>query len=230
MTLYSFLTLSAFARLLDLKDAMLEAAFSDELTGLASRRLFAIRLREEILRAERTGELLSLLLIDVDNLKSINDNGGGHEAGDAALREVACGLRGACRTTDFAARFGGDEFAVIAPGADARHAMDLAARIRQVLMASQKGRPSRAIPLTVSIGVADLADSRARTAEGLCHAADKALYVAKSSGRDRAELAASKSAGMRPISLHPRIPPGAPRPRAPSTRRRSEPCDSYWGG
>jgi len=187
VALYSFLTLSAFARVLDHQGALLEAAFSDELTGLASRRLFAARLREEIQHAERTGGLLSLLIIDVDNLKSINDTGGGHEAGDAALREVACGLRSACRSTDLAARFGGDEFAVIAPGADARHAMDLAARIRQALMASQKGHPSRTIPLTVSIGVADLADCRAHTAEGLCDAADKALYVAKASGRDRAE-------------------------------------------
>jgi diguanylate cyclase (GGDEF)-like protein len=65
--------------------------------------------------------------------------------------------------------------------------MDLAERIRQSLRASQKKRPRRSIPLTVSIGVADLADARARTPEGLCDAADRALYVAKACGRDRVE-------------------------------------------
>jgi diguanylate cyclase (GGDEF)-like protein len=187
VALYSLLALSAFAHLLDRKQDLLEVACSDELTGLASRRRFAAQLRDEILRAERTGRPLSLLLIDVDNLKSINDCGGGHEAGDAALREVAHSLRDACRTTDLASRFGGDEFAIIAPGAAGSDAMDLASRIRQSLRASQIARPRRTIPLTVSIGVADLADARCRTAEALCHAADTALYVAKSCGRDRAE-------------------------------------------
>jgi diguanylate cyclase (GGDEF)-like protein len=187
VALYSLVMLSAFALLLDKKQGLLEAAFSDELTGLASRRLFTARLRDEILRSARSDGQLSLLLIDVDNLKSINDQGGGHEAGDAALREVAQGLRNACRSTDFAARFGGDEFAVIAPGTDATHAMELAARIRQILSLAQKRPSSRPIPLTVSIGVADLGDTQARTAEELCDAADKALYFAKSCGRDRAE-------------------------------------------
>lgn len=203
VALYSLLALSAFAHLLDQKQDLLETAFSDELTGLASRRLFAARLRDEILHAERSGRSLSLLLVDVDNLKSINDSGGGHEAGDAALREVAHSLHDACRTTDLAARFGGDEFAVIAPGADASQAMDLAARIRHSLRASQVARPRRTIPLTVSIGVADLAEAGVRTAEAFCDAADKALYVAKSCGRDRAETTSSPPACSAELTTNP---------------------------
>jgi diguanylate cyclase (GGDEF)-like protein len=188
--IYSLLTLCTFARELDKKQRLLESAYSDELTGLASRRLFATRLKDEVRRAERDTSSLSLLLIDVDHLKDINDTGGGHEAGDAALRAVAESVRDACRATDLAARFGGDEFAVVAPGADTDRAMELATRIRQKL-ASHLARGSRGRPLTVSIGIADLSETIDRTAEELCDAADRALYVAKSSGRDRAQCSSS---------------------------------------
>jgi diguanylate cyclase (GGDEF)-like protein len=188
--IYSLLSLWAFARELDKKQRLLECAYSDELTGLASRRLFATRLKDEVRRAERDTSPLSLLLIDVDHLKDINDTGGGHEAGDDALRAVAESLRDACRATDLAARFGGDEFAVVAPGADTERAMELAARIRQKL-ALRVPRGSRGRPLTVSIGISDLSETIDRTAEELCDAADRALYVAKSSGRDRAQCSSS---------------------------------------
>jgi diguanylate cyclase (GGDEF)-like protein len=192
--IYAYLFLSSFSVLAGLgfwlgkKQDMLEAAWTDELTELASRRLFAARLRDEIRRSDRLNTPLALLLIDVDNLKEINDRGGGHEVGDFALRAVAESLRSTCRNTDLAARFGGDEFAVVAPFAEARQGMELAARIRKALGSIRIGPPSRPVPLTVSIGVADLNDARPRTPEALCDAADRALYLAKSRGRDCAAV------------------------------------------
>jgi diguanylate cyclase (GGDEF)-like protein len=192
--IYAYLFLSSFAALasvgflLGRKQDELEAAWTDELTELASRRLFASRLRDEIRRSDRMNTPLALLLIDVDNLKAINDRGGGHEAGDFALRAVAEGLRSTCRNTDLAARFGGDEFAVVAPFAEADQGMELAARIRKALGPIRVGAATSPMPLTVSIGVADLKHACARTPEALCDAADRALYLAKSRGRDCAAV------------------------------------------
>jgi diguanylate cyclase (GGDEF)-like protein len=187
--IYAYLLLSSLAVLallgflLGKKQDLLEAAWVDELTGLASRRLFVTRLEEEIRRSDRLRMPLTLLLIDVDNLKAIND-GGGHEAGDAALRAVGESLRATCRHTDLPARFGGDEFAVIAPFVEANQGMELAERIRKSLSARRGGPAS----ITVSIGVADLANALERTLEAICDAADRALYEAKSRGRNCAAM------------------------------------------
>jgi diguanylate cyclase (GGDEF)-like protein len=188
--IYAYLFVSSCAVLAGLgfllgnKQDQLEAAWTDELTELASRRLFVGRLKDEIRRSDRLNTPLALLLIDVDHLKEINDRGGGHEAGDFALRAVAESLRSTCRTTDLPARFGGDEFAVIAPFAEARQGMELAARIRKALGSIRLGPPASQVSLTVSIGVADLQSAGPRTPEALCEAADRALYLAKSRGRD----------------------------------------------
>jgi diguanylate cyclase (GGDEF)-like protein len=185
---YSFLTslavLSGLGFLLGKKQDLLEAAWTDELTELASRRLFVARLDEEVRRSERLHTPLALLLIDVDNLKEINDRAGGHRIGDFALCAVAESLRSTCRKTDLAARFGGDEFALVAPFAGAAQGLELAARIRSALGAIRIGPPSSPLALTVSIGVADLESAGHRSPDALCDAADRALYVAKSRGRD----------------------------------------------
>jgi diguanylate cyclase (GGDEF)-like protein len=194
----SLLALAALGFVLGRKQDWLEAAWTDELTGLASRRLFVARLRQEIGRAARSKTPLSLLLIDVDHLKEINDGAGGHEVGDAALRALAETLRATCRATDLAARFGGDEFAVIAPFAEARQGMELATRIRKSLASIRVESRTAQFPLTVSIGVADLDGAALHTAEALCDAADRALYVAKSRGRDCAALASATAAGDPP--------------------------------
>jgi diguanylate cyclase (GGDEF)-like protein len=186
--LSSFTALAGLGFLLGRKQDQLEAAWTDELTELASRRLFTARLKDEIRRSDRMNTPLALLLIDVDNLKEINDRGGGHEVGDFALRAVAQSLRSTCRNTDLPARFGGDEFAVVAPFAEATQGLELAARIRKTLGSIRIGPPSSPLCLTVSIGVADLNHARPRTPEALCDAADRALYLAKSRGRDCAAV------------------------------------------
>jgi len=179
LLLSSLAVLAALGFLLGKKQDLLEAAWVDELTGLASRRTFVTRLEEEIRRTDRLKMPLTLLLIDVDHLKAINDGGGGHEGGDAALRAVGDTLRATCRQTDLAARFGGDEFAVIAPFTSAGQGMELAERVRKSV-----GAATGASAITVSIGVADLANAGGRTLEALCDAADRALYEAKSRGRN----------------------------------------------
>jgi diguanylate cyclase (GGDEF)-like protein len=199
--IYAYLLLSSCAMLAGLgfllgkKQDQLEAAWTDELTELASRRLFTGRLKDEIRRSDRMNTPLALLLIDVDHLKEINDRSGGHEAGDFALRAVAESLRSTCRNTDLAARFGGDEFAVIAPFAEARQGMELAARIRKALGSIRIGPPSSPVSLTVSIGVADLDSAGPHTSEALCDAADRALYLAKSRGRDCVAVLPASASG-----------------------------------
>lgn len=162
------------------EDRLAARATTDVLTQLSNRRHYESRLAEEVARATRYGTPLSLLLLDVDGLKKINDEGG-HAAGDLALRAVGEGLRKTCRRSDTAARTGGDEFAVIAPMTRASEALELANRIRAGL-AKIPGAP------TVSIGVADTETTGGPA--GMQAAADRALYAAKSSGRDRAVLAA----------------------------------------
>ena len=154
---------------------------TDSLTGLANLRYFQERLRDELARARRQDGPLSVLLVDVDGLKAIND-AGGHEAGDRALRIVALGLVEACRRTDFPARIGGDEFAVLAPATKASAALELAERIRATV------RRIADPPIRVSVGVADVAIAGAHRGEALLAAADRALYHAKHGGRDRSSL------------------------------------------
>lgn len=166
-------------------DRLGKTSSTDALTRLANRRYFDEQLSVELKRAKRYGSPLVLLLVDVDRLKEINDLHG-HDAGDAALRSVADALFASCRATDVAARWGGDEFMVLAPGTDAGGAVALARRIRETLRnlpsLSAASRP------TVSVGIADLDGGADPTPASLCAAADAALYEAKSSGRDRAVL------------------------------------------
>ncbi|MDB4937916.1 MAG: hypothetical protein JWP87_4888 [Labilithrix sp.] len=168
----------------------------DPMTRVANRRHWETCLRREVDRALGSRMPLSVVMIDVDNLKRLND-AHGHGCGDRALALVGEVLRDTCRSRDVAARFGGDEFAVLLPRTRVSEARVLAERIRAEL-ARRRAAPSAPLDLlvTVSIGIADLdgvpnagRSSDAAIADLLFESADRALYVAKSRGRDRIEAA-----------------------------------------
>lgn len=158
-------------------DALVDLSRTDPLTGLGNPLAFEERLSHETARAARYGEPLSLLAVDVDGLKSINDRHG-HRAGDLALQAVARALRDGARDSDLAVRVGGDEFALLAPSTPTVAAAALAERIR-ALVAAQ-----RSDGLTVSLGVATV-EGRDASSAHLREVADGALYEAKRRGRNR---------------------------------------------
>jgi diguanylate cyclase (GGDEF)-like protein/PAS domain S-box-containing protein len=171
----------------DLQDKLAALATSDGLTGIANRRHFDERLAEEWARAKRDGTPLSLLLIDVDHFKRFNDQYG-HQAGDACLRSLARILMGqARRPADLAARYGGEEFALLLPNTDANGCAEVGERLREALrelgILHALNPPSRLV--TVSLGGATNIPAQALASDSLVAAADRALYAAKESGRDR---------------------------------------------
>ena len=148
-------------------------ARTDFLTGLANRHEFDSFLRRELARAERFGDSLSLAMIDLDELKRINDEHG-HRAGDEALRMVGATLKATVRGLDLAARIGGDEFALVMPQTDASGARDVVARFQRQLA---KGRVPGHPEAGVSIGIAEWEEGM--TLDALSAAADSELYEAK---------------------------------------------------
>jgi diguanylate cyclase (GGDEF)-like protein len=168
-------------------DSLRETAITDPLTAVSNRRHFDAQLGRAVAEATRQRAPLTLLFVDVDHLKAINDRLG-HAAGDVTLRLVGEALARTCRSRDLVARWGGDEFAVLARWTTAREGLILAQRIRETLtrLARQDGRVQNP---TVSIGVAELAHAAAPRPEALLCAADDALYLAKKHGRDRVTVA-----------------------------------------
>jgi diguanylate cyclase (GGDEF)-like protein len=167
-------------RALERSEARLrEQATTDDLTGLRNRRFATERLAEEVARSRREGSELCVAIVDLDHLKHHND-AHGHRTGDVALQTVAELLRGAARSYDVCARYGGDEFVLVwtdtGPDDALRAAQRLIGRARELRVADA--------PLSLSIGVATLADDD--TPDSLLARADDALYDAKRGGRDRA--------------------------------------------
>lgn len=156
-----------------------ELATRDTLTGLANRRLFEEALAREVGRADRDGSPLSLIIMDLDHFKSVNDTHG-HQTGDEVLRQVGAALAATCRSMDLPARYGGEEFVVILPDCSAAAALAAANRLRAAVTTGVT-----ALHITLSAGVATLPDN-ALDADRLVAAADSALYDAKRAGRDRA--------------------------------------------
>ena len=152
-------------------------AYHDSLTDLPNRALFLERLEQTILRSQRDGRGLAVLLIDLDGFKEVND-ALGHHAGDLVLQEVAMRLRGALRASDTVARLGGDEFAVLLPATDVNRA-ELAARKVLHDLESPFVADGRPLMVSASIGIAGV-PWHAATGEELLQKADSAMYVAKS--------------------------------------------------
>ncbi|OIO66383.1 MAG: GGDEF domain-containing protein [Zetaproteobacteria bacterium CG_4_9_14_3_um_filter_49_83] len=175
---------------LDLRRMVLleQENITDPLIGIYNRRYLDRRLTEEVARATRYVTPLSVMMIDIDHFKTINDVYG-HQAGDRVLSYLGGLILDAIRQTDVAARYGGEELMIIAPETSAHTAENLAERLRKrieshelVLASETSGRQS--IHITVSIGVAEMKESRS-TPEQIIACCDEALYRAKEGGRNR---------------------------------------------
>jgi diguanylate cyclase (GGDEF)-like protein len=154
-----------------------ERAHVDSLTGALNRRGLEERAALELARARREGTQVSMLAVDIDNFKSLND-GYGHGTGDDVLRFVSAAITRVTRAVDAVARLGGDEFVVILPGASLDDAAVIGRRLRNAVLGGTNGGIP---PVTLSIGVAS-APAADATLEGVWHAADLAMYEAKRAG------------------------------------------------
>ncbi|MNK54493.1 Phytochrome-like protein cph2 [compost metagenome] len=172
--------------LYDLYHAAVGEAMTDRLTGVGSRAYFDQRLSEQLDHARRYRHPLTLVLMDVDHFKAINDTYG-HPAGDQVLAGVGTLLRGSVRLSDVAARYGGEEFALILPFTDAEGAWILADRLRQSLQEWTLILSEGLVQVTASFGLAELTEGM--DAAALVLAADRALYQAKHGGRNQVRTA-----------------------------------------
>jgi len=161
----------------------------DGLTGLPNRRTFDETLDREVVRATRSNESLSLVMLDVDHFKRVNDTLG-HAGGDEVLRMIGRILATSLRQIDLPARFGGEEFALVLPDCTGVAALTLAENLRQAIAAAHGDRPELAV--TVSAGIASFPRNALTDTELLRHA-DEALYQSKRDGRDRVTLATRRA-------------------------------------
>jgi diguanylate cyclase (GGDEF)-like protein len=167
-----------------------EMAMIDGLTGLFVRRYFDARIEEEVERARRYGTDFSVVMMDVDDFKALNDTHG-HQAGDRVLRAVAAVVRANMRGVDTAARYGGEEIALILPRTGMVAAYNQAERIRPAIPAQRVvggELDGEVVAVTASFGIAAYPESGAQTADDLVRRADRALYRAKQTGKNRVEL------------------------------------------
>ena len=178
-------TLSQFAAhaSLALRNAWLleeirKMAATDALTGIANRRTFEQVLEQEMSRARRNGDQVTLVMLDIDHFKKLNDNHG-HQVGDAVLKATGAALAESCRDFDTPARYGGEEFAVILPSCSPKESLLAGDRLRAAIAGSDLP-----VDVTASAGVATF-PVHASDPQGLIRAADEALYESKRSGRDR---------------------------------------------
>lgn len=162
------------------------SATIDPLTGIYNRRHLIDRLRSECAYARRQGTPLSLLMIDLDHFKQVNDKFG-HLAGDAVLRETAKAIQATLRIEDVFGRYGGEELCAILRGIEAPNALLAAQRIVDFVRANRVKHSEHLLQITVSVGIATSVHNILDTPQELIDAADRALYRAKAAGRDRCE-------------------------------------------
>ncbi|MFT5535064.1 MAG: diguanylate cyclase (GGDEF)-like protein, partial [Candidatus Paceibacteria bacterium] len=179
-SLYADMEARVAARTAELKAMSLR----DGLTGVANRRAFDERLQEELARSRRNGRPLSLLIIDIDHFKRVNDTYG-HPVGDACLRRMGETLLAKCqRATDFVARYGGEEFAIVLPDTDIKNALAFADRVRSAIEQIVLEVGDIRHPITASIGAAQAGPKSLTDSAYLIAAADRGLYAAKAAGRN----------------------------------------------
>jgi len=164
----------------------LELAFTDGLTGLYNRRYYMDQIEREFIRAQRSKAPLSLIMVDLDGLKEINDRLG-HNAGDSFLKEVAKIVKVNTRASDVAARWGGDEFMLLAPGTDSESAGKIAERIRAQVEVYKMQLEGEEVGITVSAGIVSY-PTHASSVSELVKKADDAMYSAKRGGKNRSSF------------------------------------------
>jgi diguanylate cyclase (GGDEF)-like protein len=185
------------------RDVAHRLAEHDALTGVLNRRAILARLRAAFAQARQTGESLSLLFLDLDHFKQVNDSFG-HRAGDQCLRAVIAPIAGELRQGDALGRYGGEEFVILLPGAGATDAEVVAERIRRRVQEMPILVSGTRIGLTLSVGVATL-DGDVVVPDDLIERADSALYHSKSSGRN---LVSSHTGSMPAVILTTSETPG----------------------
>jgi diguanylate cyclase (GGDEF)-like protein len=158
----------------------------DSLTGLFNRRAFEKKIHEEFERSKRYHNPLSLLILDIDNFKTINDTYG-HHGGDAALVKISETFREKTRQSDFPSRYGGEEFVLVLPETDQENALQVASKIHDAIRSCVFGTTARPFRLTVSIGVSSTSTRFYTDWREMLDDADQALYLAKNTGKDRIE-------------------------------------------
>jgi diguanylate cyclase (GGDEF)-like protein len=163
-------------------EAHISRSLTDPLTGLPNRREFNNRLEERMSAWNRRQEAFSLLMLDVDHFKKLNDDHG-HLAGDQVLAAIGRALRGAVRREDAVARYGGEEFAILLPNTSLEQAVHVAEKVRESVARAAVRHNGQSLAVTVSGGLAMIESKE--TGEALIHRADAALYAAKASGRNR---------------------------------------------
>src|SRR5215212_495291 len=170
------------------RDAAIRLSTVDALTGLYNRSFFFSALEREIARGDRSGRAFCLVMLDLDDLKSVNDRFG-HIAGDQVLRNVSDTVRSGVRKIDVAARYGGDEFVALLPETDPTGGWVLAEKIRQTV--AEQGMPGIDPAPTVSVGVVSY-PADGRSADALLVSADRAMYASKRGGKNRVARATAE--------------------------------------
>jgi diguanylate cyclase (GGDEF)-like protein len=175
----------------------------DSLTGLYNRRAMEEKFHDEFERAKRYNHPLSVLILDIDNFKTINDTYG-HHGGDTALIKITDILRAKTRQSDFAARFGGEEFVLVLPETDQESALQVATKVHDEIRMCTFGKPDHTFAMTVSIGVSSTSEKSYSDWRQMLDNADQALYLAKNRGKDRVETWVAENKPVVSVpSVHP---------------------------